>query len=163
MNKGKLHNIKKPGFKTPANYFDGLEDSIMDQIRLDQKINSTGFLAPDNYFESLEGKIIAKVKNEPKVISLLSKRKLVYIGGIAAALVLMFNIIGNRNNLSFDDLEISAIEYYLTEEDLNSYEFASLLTDDELVTDNFIDSEFTSETLEDYLMHNAKIEDLITE
>ncbi len=43
MNKNKLHTIKDSGFKTPKNYFDGLEDSIMNQIKLQGKIESTGF------------------------------------------------------------------------------------------------------------------------
>ncbi len=163
MNKGKLHNIKDSGFKAPENYFDGMEDSIMDQIKLHQKIDDTGFRTPDAYFETLEDKILAKVDQDVKVIPLFSKRNFVYIAGIAAALILMFNIIGNRNSLTFDDLEIASIENYLSEEDINTYELASLLTDEDLITDNFIDSELSSDALEDYLLQNATIEDLITE
>jgi hypothetical protein len=163
MNKGKLNNIKNSGFKTPNNYFDGLEDSIMDQINLSEKITGTGFKTPDNYFETLEDKILVKVNHKTKVIPLFSKRNLVYVVGIAAALILMFNLIGNRNELTFDDLEMTSIENYLSEEDINAYELASLLTNDELITDNFIDSEVPSDILEEYLLQNSTIEDLITE
>ena len=163
MNKNKLHNIKQSGFKTPKNYFDGLEDSIMNQIKLQGKVNDSGFKVPDNYFDSFEDKILDKVTSKPKVISLFSKRNLFYASSIAAALILMFNIIGNNNKLTFDDLELTSIENYLTEEEFNSYEFASLLLDEELTTDNFIDTELTHESLEDYLLQNATIEDLIIE
>lgn len=163
MNKNKLHNIKDSGFKTPKNYFDGLEDSIMNQMKLQEKVEDTGFKVPDNYFESLDEKILDKVTHKPKVISLFTKRNLLYATSIAAALVLMLNIIGNNNELTFDDLELTSIENYLSEEDFSSYEYASLLTEDELTTDNFIDTELTDESLEDYLLQNATIEDFIIE
>ena len=128
MNKDNLHNIKDSGFKTPKNYFDGLEDSILNQIKLQEKVEDAGFKVPDNYFDSLDDKILDKVTHKPKVISLFTKRNLLYASSIAAALVLMFNIIGNKNDITFDDLEMASIENYLSEEDFSSYEYASLLT-----------------------------------
>lgn len=163
MNKNKLHNIKDSGFKTPKNYFDSLEDSIMNQIKLQGKIEGTGFKAPDNYFESLDDKILGKVTRKPKVISLFTRRNLFYASSIAAALVLMFSIYFNKNDLTFDDLEIASIESYLYDEDIDSYEIASLLTEEELITDNFIESEISEDLIEDYLIENATIEDLIIE
>lgn len=163
MDKGKLHTIKNSGFKVPDNYFDSLEDSIMDQFNLSKKIAETGFKTPDSYFDTIEEKIMSRVDHEPKVVQLFSKQNLVYVAGIAAALVLMFSIIVNRNQLTFDDLETTSIENYLFEEDINTYELASLLTDDELITDDFIDSEMPSEALQEYLIQNATIEDLITD
>jgi hypothetical protein len=163
MNKNKLHNIKDSGFKAPENYFDGLEDSIMDQIKLHEKIEDTGFKSPDNYFDLLEDKIIDRVKHEPKVISLFNKRNLLYATSIAAALVIMFSIFINKSELTFADLETASIENYLNEEEIDSYEMASLLTEEELSADIFIDSDLTSESLEEYLLQNATIEDLIIE
>ena len=135
----------------------------MNQIKLDEKIEDTGFKVPDNYFESLDDKILDKVNHTPKVISLFTKRNLFYVSSIAAAFVLMFNIIGNNKVLTFDDLEMTSIENYLSEEDFSSYEFASLLTEEELTTNNFIDTDLTDESLVDYLLQNATIEDLIIE
>ena len=163
MNTNKLHNIKDSGFKTPKNYFDSLEDSIMNQIKLQEKIEDSGFRVPSNYFDSLDDKILGKVAHEPKVIPLFTKRNLLYVSSIAAAIVLMFNIIGNNKQLTFDDLEIVSIENYLSEENIDTQEFASLLTEDELTADNFIDTNITDEALEDYIMQNATIEDLIIE
>jgi len=163
MNKNKLHNIKNSGFKTPKNYFDGLEDSILNQIKLNEKIDDTGFKVPDNYFESLDDVIINKVSQKPKVISLFTKRNLFYASSIAAALVLMFSIFINKNDLTFDDLEVASIENYIYEEEFDTYELASLLSEEELNTDNFIDTDYTDEALEDYLLENTTIEDLIIE
>jgi len=161
MHKNKLHNINETGFKTPKTYFDSLEDSIMNQIKLQKKIEGAGFITPDNYFESLEDKILEKVNHQPKVISLFSKRNLFYATSIAAALVIMFSIFINKNELTFDDLETASIENYLNEEEIDSYEIASLFTVEELSSDIFIDSDLTSESLEEYLLLNATIEDLI--
>lgn len=163
MNKNKLHNIKNPGFKTPKDYFEGLEDSVMDQIKLQDKITDIGFKVPDNYFDSFEDKVLDRITKKPKVISLFTKRNLFYASSIAAALVLMFSIFINKNDLSFDDLEITSIENYIYEQDIDTYDMASLLTEEELITDNFIESELTEDLLKDYLLENATLEDLIIE
>ncbi|MBT8394388.1 MAG: hypothetical protein HKO81_09905 [Flavobacteriaceae bacterium] len=163
MNKNKLHNIKDSGFKTPKNYFDGLEDSIMSQINLNENVKDTGFKVPVDYFETLDDKILDKVVQKPKVISLFTRRNLLYATGIAAALILMFNIIGNNNDFTFDDLELASIENYLFTEDIDTYEIASLLIEEELTTDNFTENQISGEILEDYLLENAIIEDLIIE
>jgi hypothetical protein len=163
MNKNKLHNIKDSGFKVPKNYFDSLEDSIMNQIKLQEKIEDSGFKTPDNYFESLDDKILDKVAHKPRVISLFTKRNLFYASSIAAALVIMFGILINNNDLTFDDLEIASIENYIYNEDIDTYEIASLLTEEDLITDNFIESEISEDLIEDYLLENATLEDLIIE
>ncbi len=163
MNKNNLHNIKDTGFKTPKNYFDSLEDSIMNQIKLIEKVENTGFKVPGNYFESLDYNLFDKVAQKPKVISLFTKRNLFYASSIAAALVLTFSIFINKDDITFDDLEITSIENYLYDEDIDSYEIASLLTEEELITDNFIESEISHDLIEDYLIENATIEDLIIE
>lgn len=163
MNKNKLHNIKNAGFKTPKNYFNSLEDSIMTQILLKDKIDDTGFKSPENYFDSLEDTVLKNVKHQPKVITLFRKRNLYYISSIAASLILMFSIFMKKDTLSFDDLEVASIENYLYNEEIDSYEIASLLTEEELSTDNFIESELSEDVIQDYLLENATIEDLINE
>lgn len=163
MNKNKFHNIKDSGFKTPDNYFDGLEDSIMNQIKLQDKITDSGFKTPDNYFESLDTIILNKVEHKPKVISIFSKRNIFYASSIAAALILMFSIFINNDEISFDNLDVVSIENYLSEEDISTFEFASLLDVADINSDNFIESELSEELLEDYLLENASIEELIIE
>ena len=163
MNKNNLHNIKNSGFKTPKGYFEGLEDRIIDQINLQNKIKDTGFKSPDNYFDGLEDKLLERVTTETKVISIFSKRNLIYATSIAAAIILILGIFLNKNEITFDNLETASIEYYLNEADLDSYEIASLLSEDELNTDSFTNTSLTEESIEDYLLENSSIEDLIIE
>lgn len=161
MKKNALHNIKKPGFKIPDNYFDGLEDSVMNQIKLKNKIVDSGFKTPDSYFDALDGKILTRTKQEPKVIKFFSKRNLIYVTSIAAVFVLMFNIFW-ANKPSSTELEVADIaQYLLQQEDISDYELASLLTEYDLTTDNFIDSQIPEEHLEKYLLENTTLEDLI--
>lgn len=159
----KLHNIKDSGFKVPKNYFDGLEDSIMDQIILQEKVSDHGFKTPDDYFESLEDKIMEKATLKPKVITLFTKRNLIYASSIAAAIVLMFAIFNKNDTISFEDLEAATIENYLFEEDISTLELASLFTEENLIDDNYIESELTEDGIEEYLLENSTIEDLIIE
>ena len=163
MKQNKLHNIKDSGFKVPTNYFDGLEDSIMNRLKLQEKVKDTGFKTPDNYFDSLEEQILEKVSHKPKVISLFTKRNLIYVSSIAAAIVLMFAIFIKNDDISFDDLETATIENYLFDEDINTFDFASLFSEEEIIDDSFIDSEMSEDIIEDYLLENTTIEDLIIE
>ena len=163
MDKNKLHNIKNTGFKAPTGYFDDLEESIMLQVKLQEKIDGSGFKTPDKYFGSLEDKILDKVKIEPKVITLFSKRNLLLAGSIAAAILILLGIFFNNDDLSFDDLEITTIETYLYDEDIDSYEIASMFTVEELSSDSFVESELSEDIIQDYLLENITIEDLLIE
>lgn len=70
MKKKDLHNIKNTGFKTPNHYFDGLEDSILGEIKLDEKVKGTvGLKVPENYFEDMEASILSQVKLNDNVKS----------------------------------------------------------------------------------------------
>lgn len=163
MKQNKLYNIKNSGFKTPENYFEGLEESVMNQLKLEEKIKESGFKAPDNYFKGIEDTIFEKVKPEPKVISIFSKRNLFYAASIAAVFVLMFSVFINKNGLTFEDLETASIEDYLYIEDIDTYELAALLTEDELNSEYFIETELSDDSIEDYLLENTTIEELIIE
>jgi len=166
MTKRKLDNIKTSGFKTPKDYFSQVEEQILNDIHLKDKVSNSGFEVPDSYFESLEDTIFSKIKTESntKVISLLSWRKLMYASAIAAAMVLMFNVYFNPSEtVTFEDLQTVSIENYVEQEDFTSYELASLLTEDELNTGNFITTQLSEDSIENYLLDNATIEELITE
>ncbi|NJN28883.1 MAG: hypothetical protein HC819_24405, partial [Cyclobacteriaceae bacterium] len=60
----KLHNIKETGFKVPDNYFESLEETILNDVKLKEKIAHSGFKTPDNYFESVEETIAQGLKQE---------------------------------------------------------------------------------------------------
>lgn len=115
--KTNLNNIKESGFKTPENYFDTLEDKIMHKIREENKlggIKETGYKLPENYFDALENDILQKIENEhtPKVIKLFSKRNLIYASGVAAAVLLLFNLSIFDKKVSFEMLETQTVENY---------------------------------------------------
>ena len=167
MENNKLHNIKSTGFKTPDNYFESLDDAIFSKLaedNLSAKIDSSGFKVPEGYFETIDAKILSAIdeKADSKVISMFSWKKVGYISGIAASLVLAFNFLfTNTNDLTFDDLETASIENYLLNEDLSAYEIAPYLGLTELNSDNFIDNTMNASDIEDYLLHNSDIEQLI--
>lgn len=162
MKDNTLHNIKKTGFKVPKDYFEGLEDSIIHQAKLSEKIEKTGFKTPQGYFEGLEDSILSKTQKTPKVIPLFSKQNFIYAASIAAVLVIMFNVFWNTSNTT-TNLEVTDIEQYLLQQDVSDYELATLLTEDDLASDNFVDLDISDESLENYLLEHATLEDLITE
>jgi len=67
MKKNNLHNIKDSGFKTPNYYFEYLEDTILNEVKLKENIESHNTDVPDNYFDDLEDIILSKVKLNEKV------------------------------------------------------------------------------------------------
>ena len=108
----KFKHIKQTGFKAPDGYFDNLEDVVFNKLNAKsnlENINSPGFNVPEDYFSTIEDKVFNVLKEnekEVKVISLFSKRNLLYYSGIAAALVLMFTIFKPDSELSFDWLNL---------------------------------------------------------
>lgn len=165
MKENKLHTIKKTGFSLPDNYFDGLEDKILSQSKIDD-IKEPGFKTPNNYFESLEDSILSKVVSEKettKVISIFTKRNLMYVSSIAAAILLLFNLSVFENKPNFDSLDSETVENYIINEDITSLEIASLLTSQELIEDNFINYNLSEEHVENYILDNVDIEDIMLE
>jgi hypothetical protein len=165
MKKNNLHNIKKTGFKVPEDYFNTLEDTILSHIKLEELSVDSGFKTPENYFDTLENTIINKVseKETSKVIPLFSKRNLVYISSIAAAILLLFNLSIFQKKSSWNTLDIQTVENYIIEGQMSSYEISSLLSDEELIEENFINYNFNDENIESYLLDNLDINDLINE
>ncbi len=160
MKKNKLHNNIKSGFKTPEGYFDSLEEHIMSELKLKELSNSSGFKTPDNYFSNLEDTITSQVsKKETKVIKLFTKKRLIYISGIAAAILLLFNV-SIFNKIEEWPTDFQTVETYILEEDINYYDIATLLDEDELIEDNFIDYTIKEETVEDYIIDNLNVDDL---
>ena len=160
-----LKNIKNTGFKIPDNYFEGVEDTVLSQIRL-KSIEGSGFKVPNGYFESLEDTVISKIsKNEnTKVINLFTKRNLLYVSSIAATILLLLNIsLFNKKSVSFETLETASVEQYIMNEYIDSYDMASLLTDEDIIEENFIQHNFSEENMENYILNNIDIEDYFSE
>ncbi|RZN80277.1 MAG: hypothetical protein EVB11_11690 [Winogradskyella sp.] len=166
MKEDKLHNINSTGFKAPKDYFESFDKKLMQRIEEGASINgvtATGFDVPKDYFDTVENNIISKVKAESstKVVRLFSRKQLYYVSGIAASLLLMFAIF--INNSSTDELSIEMVESYFEDSDLDSYELAELLSEADVLEDDFtlIETEFNEENLENYLLENSDIESIL--
>lgn len=169
MKNDTLHTIKSTGFKTPDTYFETLEDAIYSKMTeeiLSSKIDSSGFKVPEDYFETFKSKVLNSIDQEDStiVISLFSWKKVAFVSGIAASILLAFNLIfKNSNTLTFDTLETASIENYLIDEDLNAYDIAPYLSVSDLDKTNFIKNSINASDIEDYLLQNSDVEQLITD
>ncbi|MCF8274351.1 MAG: hypothetical protein K9I95_11020 [Flavobacteriaceae bacterium] len=164
MKKNSLNNISKTGFKVPKNYFEAFEDTLLSELKLKETSANSGFKVPENYFETLDNKFLKAIEaeKEVKVISLFSWKKIVYATSIAASVLIMFSVLYNKNEpLSVDSIETASIENYILTEELGSNEMASLFTNEDLSNINFINNNFNSENLENYILDNLEIEEII--
>jgi len=162
-----LKNIKNTGFKIPDNYFSSVEDNITDALKLEKNFlytaKETGFKIPENYFDTLEKHINTKIepKNTSKVIRLFSKRNLIYASGIAAAVLLFFNLSLFDKSVDFESLDFQTVESYIINEGIDSYELAALFTENDLTETDFLQQAITDESLETYLLDHLDIENII--
>ena len=165
MSKKQKHNINKTGFKVPKDYFNELEDSLVDSIRLKALANKPGFKVYDNYFESFEDRTVKKALelSSPTVISIINKSNLIYASSIAAALLLLLILTVFNKNPHWDHLDIETVENYIIEENIDAYVIAELLIDEDLKEEDFIDYDLKTESIKNYLLENTDIEDLIIE
>lgn len=165
MKKNKIHNIVNSGFKTPEDYFLNMEDKIMSQILLDEKVNKTVFKIPDNYFESLEERIINQVseKQEAKVISLFSKPTLITITSVAAAIVLLFNLNIFDKNISFETLNTVDLENYVSNQEFETLELEVEIIEDIDISAFILKESISDASLENYLYNTSDFENFISE
>lgn len=172
MKNKNLHNIKSLGFKTPDNYFESFDDKLLSKLKDEDTLNSIespGFKVPDYYFESFEDNILSQIddKKEAKAISLFSWKKAAYISGVAASLVLMYNVLFNASeNITYESLKTASVEDFIINEGLSTYEIASLLEDTDLEEVGYIESNFYEDNIEDFIfddINTIDIENLYTE
>lgn len=165
MKDEKIHNITSSGYKAPKHYFDSVEESILNKLNQNgdiEDIKDTGYQVPDNYFETVEQSILEKVDSDnASVIQLSFRKRVYYIAGIAASLIIALSIYLNNEDQSI--LSEEMVETYFQNSDLNSYEIAELLTEAEFLEDDFdlLESEFNEDNLESYLLENADLESII--
>lgn len=161
----KLENLnKQTGFKTPDNYFESLEDKILSQAKLQEKVSDSGFAIPDDYFKTIENCVLDAVSEEKdtKVVSLFSRKNIIYISSIAAAVLIMFGIFSRTTTPTFEGLDETLVENYILEQDYETYEIASLLSEEDL-TNELININYSEENLEDFIFNNSEVEDFITQ
>ena len=163
--KTNLGHIKHSGYKVPKDYFDTLDNTIIDSIASNKfKTESSGFNIPTDYFDTLEEKIMNTVSNnkkEAKVISLFNKKNLIYISGIAAAALIFISIYISKETVTFDSIEMELVENYLYTESISSEDLLSLLGDDTLIEDDFIQNNLNDESLENFILDDDTIDDFL--
>ncbi len=114
----------KTGFKIPDNYFNKFENKLFDELKLNSE---TGFSVPKDYFANASDKIIMDNLKPIPVITLFSRKNIMYTSSIAAALVLGFFILfPKENKLNFDDVTYASLMEYSSDEFTNSYEIIVL-------------------------------------
>ncbi len=162
-----LEDIKETGYSAPDSYFESIEDNVMSKLNDGMVLGNSkdsGFKAPNNYFELVEDTVLDKLNNDKvtKVIPLFLRRNILYVSTVAAAVMIMFGVFLNKPN-GIDSLDIEVVESYLEDQDLDTYDIASLLTTEDLEEEDFgvINDSFSEESLEDYLIDNANLEDII--
>ncbi len=165
MKQAKQHNNNDTGFKVPKGYFDNLDDTLVQVAKLKTKAKASGFSVPNTYFDTLDNKILDRlnVEKTTRVIPLFSKKNLVYISSIAAAVILLFTLTFNKTTTNWNNLDADTVENYMLLEGIDTHEIASLLPDTDLDEADFVDLDFNEETIENYLLNHANIEDLIIE
>ncbi len=164
MKNRKIQHIRSAGFKTPDNYFDSFDAKLNKRLTENESqinVENSGFKVPDNYFKNFDQKLLKELKEEKPVVKLQSRQTFYYIAGIAASLILLFAIFINDNTT--DVISAEMVETYFQDSDLDSYELAELLSEAELLEDDFIITETTynENNLEDYLLENSDIEELL--
>jgi len=166
MKKENIHNIKSSGFKTPDNYFESIDDQILERLNDKEIISAsetTGFMVPKDYFDSVETTILEKIESQPEtpVIALKSRRTLYYFAGIAASFVLLLSLFfNNEDKININAIDTASIENYLFQEDYTNDDLATLFITDNISEADFIDITISDETLNEYL-ENADTEDFI--
>ena len=163
----KLKHIKQSGFKAPYDYFNNLEDAVFHKLNVKSKLDSidnAGFEVPKDYFSTVEENVLHAIKNdkkEVKVVSLFSRRNLLYFSGVAAAIVLMISVFKPDSELSFDSLDTELVESYISLHNINASDLATLWNEATFNDVAYDEYEFLDETVIDYILENSSIEDLI--
>ncbi|WP_299899502.1 hypothetical protein [uncultured Aquimarina sp.] len=172
-----LSDDLKSGFTTPENYLNDLEEQLLDKLAIHKEdspsldlISKNSFTTPDNYFETLEKNILEKTvaatNKKPKVISLVSRKNIVYVTSIAAMIAILFSVVlpsDKKTEDVFGSVAIADIQQYFDEgnAEFSDSEIAELLDEEISLTDTFIDEEISEQELESYLSDEELSDDMI--
>ena len=151
----------KEGFDLPNDYFKEFEKRLFDRINIESLPKDSGFTTPKKYFDELDNRISHRVNqtnNTTKVISIVSRKTILYAASIAAIAILIFSITNNKNEvLTFDDIEFSSIKTYIEEGniEIENNDLSLLFTEEDLdnitLEENFISEEILKEYLLDHI------------
>ncbi len=151
------------GFNLPKDYFEEFEERLFSKLSEDIIPKESGFSVPEGYFISFKNKIEIVTKNlnnDKKIISLFSRKTLLYAASIAAITILVFSVFKSNNSIiTINEIDITSIENYIEDDSLeynsqdltallNKEDFSILITDNKFISDNNI-TEYLLENIED--------------
>lgn len=160
---------KKAGFQVPENYFDEVENRLLQRMAEEKDVNlphlNHGFKVPDGYFENLEERILESQKEQTGVISIFRKKYLYYAASVAAIFILMWIAPIDKESKSsaigWDDVEVTTIENYIMEGyetgyiDMDASEFSDLFPDNDQLVDDSDFEKVNSDVVIDYIEENV--------
>jgi len=164
MKKKNLPYNSTSGFKTPTDYFDGLEDDFLDMVKLSEQLEenkSSGFTVPEGYFNGLEEEFLENAtKEEPKVRPLFNKEILLYAASIAAIVIAFASTfyINPETQTSWETLELSVMENYIDDNniDFSTGEISNYIFQQGYVVDEEDLNSVDSEAMMNYLDENLE-------
>ncbi len=170
------HKNTNSGFKVPTDYFAGLTDRVLDNLK-NPEVKETGFTVPENYLDTLTDTIITSVndsRDEIRVIPLKAKAEpqkapswLVPFISIAAMGILLFSLQSlwetNEDGITaLGDEEM--MNYVMNLEDGMDQEAVDLLFLDNDILDGItIDTKIQDDQLLDYLIDEVDLNQIYTE
>ncbi len=162
MKKDNLSYNPNSGFKTPSSYFEGLEEELLDMVKLSENLRekkSAGFTTPKGYFDGLEDELLKKVsKKEPKVRTLFTKDAFLYAASIAAIVIAFASTfyINPETQTSWENLELSVMESYIDDNniDFSTGEISNYIFQQGYVVDDSDLNTVDSEAMRNYLDEN---------
>ncbi|MDY8137244.1 hypothetical protein [Aquimarina sp. 2201CG5-10] len=171
MKKNNLHT-NKSGFKVPDNYFEDFEKNILASLPTQNESHlsdnkNTGFKVPDDYFAKFDDNLSKKIdaeKSSGKVISIFSKRNILYFSSIAAMIAIILTVYTSKDKeFDFNKIDVADIQSYFDEGnvELSDNEIASLLDEDISFAETFNDQSIDEEELIEYLSNEEIDEDII--
>ncbi|GAA0729540.1 hypothetical protein GCM10009430_39810 [Aquimarina litoralis] len=172
-----LSDDLKSGFTAPEGYLNNLEEQLLDTLAIHKEdspsldlISKNSFTTPGNYFETVEKNIlektVTKANAEPKVISLVSRKNIVYVTSIAAMIAILISVVlpsDKKIEDAFGSVAIADIQQYFDDgnAEFSDSEIAELLDEEISLTDTFVDEEISEEELESYLSDEELSDDII--
>lgn len=158
----------KEGFNLPKGYFEEFESRLFNRINIESLPKESGFKVPTGYFNDLDKNITASVEdsNKTKVISIVTKKTLLYAVSIAACAVLVLSLINFNNEvITLSDIDLSTIETYIEEGNLEvtNYDLTSLLSEEDLSELTIEGNLIPEELIEEYLLDNISDTSILIE
>lgn len=159
----------KEGFDIPNDYFEEFENRLFNKINIELLPKDSGFKVPEGYFNEVDEKIIHQVKkpiNKIKVISIVSRKTILYAATIAAVAVLIFSIVNNQNEvLTLDEIDFSSIKTYIEEGniEIDNSDLSLLFTEEDLSAIMLEENYISEEILNEYLLENINDSSILIE